>query len=171
MTELPLPAIDDQEGEQVPDHLPAVVDAHVHIFPDLLLDAVWGWFDQFGWPTRYRLYTEVLVDVLLQRGIRHIVALQYAHKPGMADDLNRYMGRLVHQNSAVTGLATVFPGESGARDILETAFRHGLRGVKLHSHVQCFEMDSPGMHEVYRVCADHDRPLVIHAGREPRSPA
>ena len=171
MVDLPLPGLDDQEGDRVPEHLPPVVDAHVHIFPDMLFEAVWGWFDQFGWPVRYRLYTEKLVEFLSQRGIHHIVALQYAHKAGLATELNRYMERLVRKNSAVTGLATVFPGESGARDILVTAFKDGLKGVKLHSHVQCFEMDSPGMHEIYRVCSEYDRPLLIHAGREPKSPA
>jgi hypothetical protein len=28
-----LPSIDDEEGAAVPDGFPAVVDAHVHIFP------------------------------------------------------------------------------------------------------------------------------------------
>jgi predicted TIM-barrel fold metal-dependent hydrolase len=148
-----------------------VVDTHVHIFPDSLFDAVWSWFDQFGWPIRYRLYTEDLLAFLLERGVRHIVALQYAHKPGVARDLNRYMVEMVRRCSDVTGLATVFPGEAGAREILETSFNAGLKGVKLHSHVQCFRMDSPGMHAVYRVCSEWAVPLVIHAGREPKSPA
>jgi predicted TIM-barrel fold metal-dependent hydrolase len=112
-----------------------------------------------------------LLDFLISRGIRHIVALQYAHKPGMAEDLNRYMETIVRRRKTVTGLATVFPGEAHARTIMDKAFQNGLRGIKLHSHVQCFEMDSPGMHEVYRCCCDHDVPLVIHAGREPKSPA
>ena len=171
MVNLPLPGLDDPEGDRVSDRLPPVVDAHVHIFPDSLFDAVWGWFDQFGWPVRYRLYTEELIAFLFQHGIRHIVALQYAHKPGVATELNCYMMRLVYKSSAVTGLATVFPGEPGARDILEASFKNGLKGVKLHSHVQCFEMDNPGMHEIYRVCCDYDLPLLIHAGREPKSPA
>jgi predicted TIM-barrel fold metal-dependent hydrolase len=171
MADLPLPELDDPEGERVPDHLAMVVDAHVHVFPDLLFDAVWGWFDQFGWPIRYRLYTDALLAFLFKRGVRHIVALQYAHKPGIARELNRYLAGFVRRYSAVTGLATVFPGEAGTREILETAFNDGLKGVKLHSHVQCFRMDSPGMHEVYRVCSARGLPLVIHAGREPKSPA
>lgn len=171
MASLPLPPIDDQAGERVPDFLPPVVDAHVHVFPDPLFDAVRAWFDQFGWPMRYRFYTEEVVAFLIGSGIRHIVALQYAHKPGVAADLNRYMAAIIRKHKAVTGLATVFPGEPDARGILETAFRNGLKGVKLHSHVQCFKMDSPGMETVYGICSDHGLPLVIHAGREPKSPA
>jgi predicted TIM-barrel fold metal-dependent hydrolase len=172
MVTLPLPRIDDPEGDHVPDHLPPVVDAHVHVFPDLLFDAVWGWFAQFGWPVRYRLYTGALLDFLFRRGIRHVVALQYAHKSGVARELNRYMAELARTHPGrVTGLATVFPGEPGVPEILEAAFDDGLKGVKLHSHVQCFRMDSPGMHAIYRACGDRDLPLVIHAGREPKSPA
>ena len=171
MVNLPLPGLQDQEGQYVPGGLPPVVDTHVHVFPDELFEAVWAWFDQFGWPVRYRLYSQALIRFLLEHGVRHIIALQYAHKPGVAAELNRYMGHLVRQNKALTGLATVFPGETGARRILETAFKDGLRGVKLHSHVQCFTMDGPGMHAVYQTCSAHGAPLVIHAGREPKSPA
>lgn len=172
MADLPLSGLNDHEGDRVPDRLPPVVDAHVHVFPDALFDAVWSWFDRFGWPIRYRLYSELLLGFLFQRGIQHVVALQYAHKPGVARELNRYMSALVHRHpDRISGLATVFPGEPGARQLLEESFRSGLKGVKLHSHVQCFTMDSPGMHEIYGLCSEHDMPLVIHAGREPKSPA
>jgi hypothetical protein len=30
----PLPGLDDVEGENVPPGIPAVTDAHVHLFPD-----------------------------------------------------------------------------------------------------------------------------------------
>ncbi len=43
-----LPAIDDEEGQNVPAGLPPVVDAHVHIFPDELLGALRAWFEQHG---------------------------------------------------------------------------------------------------------------------------
>jgi predicted TIM-barrel fold metal-dependent hydrolase len=64
----------------------------------------------------------------------------------------------------------VLPGEEGATQILEEAFALGLRGVKLHCHVQCFAPDAPQLHEVYAACAKAGRPLVMHAGREPASP-
>ena len=63
-----LPALDDPEGDAVPTGLPPVVDAHVHVFPDAVFDAVWRWFDRHGWPIRYRLHAEAVVDFLLARG-------------------------------------------------------------------------------------------------------
>ena len=31
--------------------------------------------------------------------------------------------------------------------------------------------DDPAVAEIYQACSDHGRPVVMHAGREPRSPA
>lgn len=79
-----LPGIDDQEGTTVPIGLPRVVDAHVHIFPRNIFAAIWQWFDENAWPIRYQLSTSRTLEFLLSHGISHIIALQYAHKPGIA---------------------------------------------------------------------------------------
>jgi len=171
MLDLPLPAVDDPEGRQIPAGLVPVIDAHVHLFPDPLFKAVRGWFEQYGWPIRYPLPAQEVARFLLRRGVERVVALHYAHRPGVARGLNRFMAEMCAAESRLIGLATVFPGEPGAATILEEGFDEGLVGVKLHAHVQCFEVDSVAMEEVYDCCAAHDRPLVMHVGREPRSPA
>jgi uncharacterized protein len=166
---MPLPALDDPEGEHLPSQLPPVVDAHVHLFPDRVFEAVWRWFDQYGWPIRYKLHTPEVMRFLFARGVSRVVALHYAHKPGMAAFLNQYMAEVCATDPRVIGLATVFPGEEGAGTILEHAFAAGLRGVKLHCHVQCFSADEDRMEPIYAACERFDRPLVMHAGREPAS--
>lgn len=168
---LPLPALNDEEGARLPRSLPPVVDAHVHLFPDGVFEAIWRWFDTHGWPIRYRLHTPKVLDFLFSRGVSRFVALHYAHKPGMARALNEYVAAVQRSDARVIGLATVFPGEEGAREILRDAFAAGLHGVKLHCHVQCFAPDAPELHEVYEACVEAGRPLVMHAGREPASPA
>jgi predicted TIM-barrel fold metal-dependent hydrolase len=166
----PLAPLNDVEGNRVPSGLPPVVDAHVHVFPDPIFKAVWEWFGTFGWPVRYQMPSEDLVQYLLSRGIAHVVALQYAHKPGIARDLNQYMARLCRRfTGKVIGMATVFPGEPEAAAILNEAFAMGLSGVKLHVHVQCFDMNSREMDDVCDICAREDKPLVVHAGQEPKS--
>ncbi len=167
----PLPALDDPEGVRVPEGLPPVVDAHVHVFPDRLMEAVRGWFDVHGWPVRYRMTSPELIRFLLDRGVSHLVLLHYAHRPGMARDLNRYVADLTRGDPRLTGLATVFPGEPGAREVLDEALCLGLRGVKLHTHVQGTPADGPGVLEVAAFCQERGVPLVAHLGREPRSPA
>lgn len=167
----PLAALEDPEGDRVPSSAPAVVDGHVHLFPDRLFDAIWRWFDDHGWPVRYRLHARAVVRFLLDRGLDHLVALHYAHKPGMARSLNAFMAALCAEEPRVTGLATVMPGEPDAETILSEAFAAGLRGVKLHCHVQCFAPDDPRIAPIYEACAQAGLPLVMHAGREPASPA
>jgi uncharacterized protein len=167
-----LPAVNDPEGDRIPEGLPFIVDAHVHIFPDGIFKALWAWFDKFAWSIRYRFDSRGVIDYLLDRGLGHVVAFQYAHKPGMASSLNDYMAGICDEyEGRVTGMATVFPGESGSGSILRKAFANGLKGVKLHAHVQCFDMNSSDMDGIYDLCASEKKPLVMHVSREPKSSA
>ncbi|KAF9437403.1 hypothetical protein BGZ76_000876 [Entomortierella beljakovae] len=130
-----------------------VIDAHVHVFPQKLMDAVC-----------------------------------YAHKNGIARDLNKFLAKTVNdlnkrdslmenassnsKRRVASGLATVMPGEPGAKDILAEAFSTlGLAGIKMHSHVQCIPANHPTMDEVYETCIQFDKPVLIHAGKDPNSPA
>jgi uncharacterized protein len=167
-----LPVFTDEEGEGVPQGLPPVVDAHVHVFPSNIFTAIRTWFDEHAWRIRYRLSTSQVLEHLLSRGVRHVIALQYAHKPGISHILNRYMAKKCREfPGRVTGLATVYPGEESADGILREAFDAGLKGVKLHAHVQCFDMNSEAMDVIYDRCESERKPLVMHVGREPKSTA
>jgi predicted TIM-barrel fold metal-dependent hydrolase len=167
----PCPLLHDVEGARVPDGLPPIVDAHVHAFPAKLFTAIQRWFDAHGWPIRYRMSAEEVVDFLPARGMAHVVVFAYAHKAGLADELNRFLAALVADRPSATGLATVFPGEPGSERILADAFALGLRGVKIHCHVQCVSADAAEMDAVAGACAEAGLPIVMHAGREPASPA
>ena len=162
----------EEGGKSLPDGIPALIDAHVHVFPTGIFNAVRKWFDTHAWSVRYRMDTKGIFEFLLSRGVQHIVALQYAHKPGMAKLLNEYMAEKCQQfPGRITGLATVFPGEDRAREILQQAFDSGLGGVKLHAHVQCFDMNDHCMTPVYECCLKNEKPILMHVGREPNSPA
>ncbi len=161
----------EPEGRAVPAGL-EVVDAHVHLFPPPLFEAIWRWFDSHAWKIRYRLYAEQVVQFQLARGVKRLVALHYAHKPGMALVLNRFVAEVASAHPEVIPLATVFPGETDAREVLREAFGPlGLRGVKIHCHVQKLGADDPRLDEVYAACRAAGVPVVIHAGREPASEA
>ena len=167
-----MPSINDQENAKVPSGLPAVIDAHVHIFPQNFFSAVWKWFDQNGWHIRYQLTSSQVLEFLRSRDVQHIIAFQYAHKPGIAHELNKYMvEKCIEYDNRVTGLATVYPGEKDAESILQEAFASGLGGLKLHAHVQCFDMNSDDMNCLYECCRAHNKPVVMHVGREPKSTA
>lgn len=167
---IPRGALDDEEGARVPDDLPPLVDAHVHVFPDRLFNAVWRWFDRFGWPIRYRLYADQVIEHLTSRGVQDVVLLHYAHKPGMARAMNAFVAELAARHR-VAAVGTVFPGEPDQEQIVEEAFALGLTGLKLHCHVQGVPVDDPRLFPVYQRCAARGVPAVVHAGREPRPSA
>jgi predicted TIM-barrel fold metal-dependent hydrolase len=171
MLNKPLPAVDEPEGKYVPFRSLFIVDAHVHLFPNKLFTPIRQWFDNFGWPIRYHLSSTEIINFLVSHGINHLVALHYAHKPGIAHKLNAYMADISRRHRQVTAMATVYPGEENTVAILDQAFQDGLAGVKLHNHVQCFEINSPAMDEIYAMCSRRAKPLIMHVGREPKSPA
>lgn len=80
----------------------------------------------------------------------------------MAQKCQEYPGR-------ITGLAAVFPGEDGAEHVLQKAFDSGLSSLKLHAHVQCFDMNADEMNPLYDLCQSNDKPIVMHVGREPKA--
>lgn len=166
-----LPGLNEPEGAGIPGNLPPIVDSHIHLFPDGIFQSIWKWFATHAWPIRYRMKAAEIPDFLFARGIKHVVALQYAHRPGIAAGLNAFMREVCEKHPNITGMASVYPGEDGVDRILREAFSSGLGGVKLHAHVQGFDLNSPEMDQIYDVCATEGKPLVLHGGREPKSPA
>ena len=166
-----LPGLDDEEGAALPEGIPDVVDSHVHLFPPAIFERIWLWFERYGWPIRYQLQARETLQFLFDRGVKQVVALHYSHKPGLARDMNRFMAALTVDDPRVVGTATVLPGEPQAAAVLQEGLDLGLRAVKLHCHVQCMAPDAPEMDPLYRVCSDAGAPMIIHAGREPKSPA
>ncbi|WP_373048282.1 amidohydrolase family protein [Vulgatibacter sp.] len=151
-----------------------VIDAHVHAFPPRVFEAIWRWFDRHAWPVQahYRLQAREVVRHLLDAGVDRVVALHYAHLPGMAAALNRFVADLAAEEPRVVPCATVLPGEPGAGAILDEALGPlRCRGVKIHCHVQCVAPDDPRLDDVYAAAAAHGVPVVIHAGDAPASPA
>ena len=167
-----MPFSQDQEGQSVPSDLPPIIDAHVHIFPRKIFTSIWKWFDVHAWHIRYQMNSTRILEFLLSHGIKHVIALQYAHKPEIARQLNSYMSEQCKAiEGSVTGMATVYPGEDGAASILQEAFADGLGGLKLYAHVQCYDMNSDYMNPLYECCQQNQKPIVMHAGREPKSAA
>lgn len=132
---------------------------------------MWRWFDTNAWKIKYRLSADEVIEFLLSKGIRRIVALHYSHSPGLADLLNPFMAELARAHPEIIPTATVLPGEPNAKTVLRRALIDlNLRGVKIHCHVQKVAPDDPRMEEVYLACVDAKVPLIIHCGKEPSLP-
>lgn len=144
-----------------------IVDAHVHLFPDRLAEAIRRWFSEHAWNIVYKVGVDEAVRTLREGGIDRMVALPYAHKPGMARALNDFTLGIAREHPEIVPCCTVFPGEPGAEKILEDALSGPFAGVKIHSHVMCVAPDDERLEPVFRICAKHRKPMVFHCGREP----
>ena len=145
-----------------------IIDAHVHLFPDRLAEAIRAWFEKNAWPIQYKETAQAGIARLKAGGIAQAVTLPYAHKAGMAVALNDFTLQLAKADPFVIPCCTVFPGEEGAEQILDEALgRDGYAGVKIHCHVQRVAADDPRLDAVWRASARYRKPIVIHAGPEP----
>lgn len=145
-----------------------IIDTHVHVFPQKLSDAVRQWFDVHAWTFKYRGTPEELIQLQFENGAAGLVFLSYAHRPGIADQLNGFIAQLLERFPHTVGLAALHPGDENPREILKRAHEEfGLCGLKMHCHVQKVAPDDPVLFPVYEAILEFDGILNIHAGREP----
>jgi predicted TIM-barrel fold metal-dependent hydrolase len=145
-----------------------VIDTHVHVFPQKLSDAVRDWFEGYAWKFKYQGSPEELLQAQFDNGVAGLVLLTYAHRPGIADQLNDYVASLIKRFPNIVGLATLHPEDDNPGDIIKRAHEEwGLCGVKLHCHVQKVAPDDPVLFPTYEALLQFDGVLNIHAGREP----
>ena len=133
-----------------------------------MFDAIWRWFDRHAWNIQYRLYADDVLAHFAAHGVARVVGLCYSHVPEMARDLNRFMAELARAHpDQLIAFGTVLPGEPNAEAIIDEALRLGLRGFKIHCHVQKLGPDDPRLDPLYARAAAAQVPVVIHAGTQP----
>ena len=144
-------------------------DAHTHLHPPRLFAAIRRWFDDhtdwnLGGPTE----PADVAAALRASGVERFVFFSYAHRPGMARELNRWLRDVAAGLPDGIPLGTVHAGDDDPAAIVEEACRDfGFAGVKLHVQVQAFPADDLRMLPVYERLLALDRVLVIHVGTGP----
>lgn len=154
--------------------LPGLADIHIHFHPDRLMDRIWAYFDEgekhYGaaWPIHYRTPVEERLATLAQLGVRDVPALTYAHKPGMAADLNLWCREFADAHPQVLRCATLYP-EPGVEEYVAAAVRDGVQLVKVHLVVSDMAPDDARLHGAWDLLARAQVPVVMHAGHGPRA--
>ncbi|MDM4719761.1 amidohydrolase family protein [Micromonospora sp. WMMA1363] len=152
--------------------LPGLADVHVHFLPPRLLRRVWAYFETAGpligtgWPIRYRESDAERVAHLRRLGVRAFSALAYAHKAGMAEELNRWTLDFARATPDCLPSATFFP-EPDAQRYVAGALAAGARVFKVHVQVGGFAPTEPVLDPVWGLLADAGVPVVVHAGHAP----
>jgi hypothetical protein len=152
--------------------LPGLFDIHVHFLPPRMLRRVWAYFDAAGpligvhWPIRYRWSDDERVVHLEKLGVRAYPALAYAHRTGMAADLNAWTLDFAARTPACLPSATFYP-EPGVLGYVTDALDAGARIFKVHLQVATFPPTDPLLDPVWGMLADAGVPVVVHAGSGP----
>lgn len=142
-----------------------LVDAHVHLLPDRLADAIRAFFrdrhpDYCLYPHRWREARAALVAA----GVARCWSLSYAHRPGIAAPLNRWMAEAFLDDPVVVPGGTAHPGDDVAGVVREALVDLRLRVLKLHCSVGGFVPDDERLDPLWRAASARGTPVVVHLG-------
>ncbi|MBP3894819.1 MAG: amidohydrolase family protein [Atopobiaceae bacterium] len=144
----------------------AVVDVHVHIYPDKISERATQSIGRF-----YNIAmdaedgsVERLTDSLASTPITHCVVCSVAVKPGTVGSINDFIAHEVRENESLIGLMAMHQDFPDPEAEIDRAIALGLRGIKLHPDTQAVNMDDPRLMKVYEIAEDRHLPLIIHCG-------
>jgi uncharacterized protein len=143
------------------------VDAHVHLFPERLFEAIWKWFDEYGWNVLFKRPVPELLAYLRRMGVEKAFCLVYAHRAGMATELNRWLAELAAREPMVVPFGA-FHQDDDADEVIGAALdTHGMAGIKVHCNVQQARADDPRFFPMYEHLVARGKTLVLHGGTQP----
>lgn len=147
------------------------IDAHTHLHPPRLFAAIRRWFEEHSrWDLRGPTEPEDVVAALREAGVERFAFFSYAHRPGMARDLNAWIRDTAARFPDAIPLGTVHAADDDPAAIVDEACGEwGFGGLKVHTQVQRFHPDDPRMLPVYERLRALDRVLVIHVGTGPHT--
>ncbi len=145
----------------------SVTDVHVHLMPDRLIAAIHRVLgEQAGWTFDHPTDREGIEWLLTSAGVDRYFALPYAHKSGMASDLNEWVIERSGESGMAVPFATVHPADDvGA--VVKAAFEEGAQGLKFQCPVQQCAPDDERLAPAFELAAEYDRPILFHAGTAP----
>ena len=146
--------------------LPGLIDIHVHFYPERMLAKVWKYFDDVFWTITYRGTDRERLDHLKALGVKAFPALTYAHKPGMAANLNDWAVSFASGHPGCLPSATFYP-EPGVLEYVTKALDQGARVFKVHIQVGAFDPRDELLDPVWGLLAETGTPIVTHAGSGP----
>lgn len=146
--------------------LPGLIDIHVHFYPERMLRKVWKYFDDAFWKITYRGTDRERLEHLKALGVKAFPALTYAHKPGMAANLNDWALSFAAENPGCLPSATFYP-EPGVLSYVTDALAKGVKIFKVHVQVGAFDPRDDLLDPVWGLLAETGTPIVTHAGSGP----
>ncbi len=148
-----------------------MIDVHTHLHPPRLFAAIRRWFaERSSWRIDHPTDPAAVAATLRAAGVERFVFCSYAHKAGIARELN---GWLVATSRELGGyglpLATIHLDDAAYLDDLHLALAAGCIGLKIHEDVQGFGVDDPRLAPVFETLAAANGFVLAHIGPIPWS--
>ena len=142
-------------------------DCHVHLMPERLMAAIRdALHDAAGWTFPHPVDRAGVEATLRAHGVERYVALPYAHRPGIARELNDWVLDAAADSGMAVPFATVH-GDDEVGAVVREAFEAGARGLKFQCPVQECGPADPRLEPAFTLAAAYDRPILFHAGTAP----
>lgn len=147
----------------------SIIDVHCHFFPHPLFKAIWNYFENYAWNISYKGTPENLSNELKRLGVKCHSLLNYAHKPGIAKDLNKWTSEFAKKNQSTLPFFTIHPEDSDNYLMAGELLEKGFTGVKLQPLVQNFHVADERIMPTYEVVIEHEAWALLHTGTAPYS--
>ena len=147
-----------------------VIDVHTHLHPPRLFAAIRRWFaERSQWDISAQPTEPADVAAVLRaNGVERFVFCSYAHKTGMAAELNAWLTDTARQlGGAGIPLGTVHLDDPDPLGDLNAALDAGCAGIKIHEDVQRLAVDDPRFEPIFAEIERRNGIVLAHIGPIP----
>ncbi len=146
-----------------------MIDVHTHLHPPRLAAAIRRWFaERSSWQLAHPTAPDQVAAALRAAGVERFVFCSYAHKPGMARELNAWLARTSRELDGFgLPLATVHLDDPDCVTDLRIALDDGCIGLKIHEDVQQLAVDDRRFDPIYATLKAAGAFVLAHIGPIP----
>ncbi len=143
-----------------------IIDAHAHIFPDKIADkAAAGIGAFYDLDIRHDGRLSTLFRVGDEAGIDRYIVQSVATIPEQVESINNFIAASVNEYpDKLVGFGALHPDYSDIEKETERIVSLGLKGIKLHSDFQKFDIDDPKAYKIYETAQKMKLPILFHVG-------
>lgn len=133
--------------------------------------AIRRWFaERTAWTIDHDTEPTAVAAALRAAGVERFVFCSYAHKPGMARELNAWLAQTARDLGGYgVPLGTVHLDDPDPAGDMRAALDDGCIGLKIHEDVQRLAIDDPRFAPVLEAVAQRDGFVLVHVGPVPWS--
>lgn len=148
-----------------------MIDVHTHLHPPRLFAAIRRWFaERSPWVLEHPTEPREVARLLHDNGVEKFTFCSYAHKAGIARDLNGWLNATARElGGGAIPLGTVHVEDLDPACDMRDALRDGCAGLKVHEDVQRFALDDARLAGALDAVAGHEGFVLAHVGHIPWS--